>query len=302
MHAEASVNMFPPAEREAQLFVGQRVCMPGPSRKWNKLKRDGKALVFEIDDDLWNVHPSNKAPYKFFGRPDVRERLTHNVKISDLVTVTNEHLADEIRKINPNVVVLPNVIAGHLLEHERERTGKLTIGWAGSSTHEGDLKVAASHVRRFLSKNPFVDMHFIGTDYSKMIGREARFTPWTDEVTSYQRSIDFDIGLAPLERTHFNASKSYVKALEYAALGIPIVASDYGPYHEFVEHGVTGFLVKTDFDWMKYLRILVEDEDLRLAMGKAARAKAAEFTMEKNAYLWRDAYCDLVGAKAPESV
>lgn len=84
----------------------------------------------------------------------------------------------------------------------------------------------------------------------------------------------------------FNQSKSWIKALEAAALGIPIVASDLLPYRGFIDHGVTGFLVKRDHEWGQYLRALVEDEAMRLEMGKAAREKAVDYTIEKNYTVW----------------
>jgi glycosyltransferase involved in cell wall biosynthesis len=112
-------------------------------------------------------------------------------------------------------------------------------------------------------------------------------TPWIDGVDNVWRAIDFDIALAPLRPHVFNQSKSNLKALEAAALGIPIVASDCGPYPEFVEHGKTGFLVKRDHEWAKYLRELVNDEAMREEMGAAAKAKARQWTLEGNIEDWR---------------
>jgi glycosyltransferase involved in cell wall biosynthesis len=69
-------------------------------------------------------------------------------------------------------------------------------------------------------------------------------------------------------------------------LGIPVIASDYGPYAEFVDHGVTGLLARSDHDWGRHLRALVEDEAMRTEMGAAARTQAAEWTIEANASQW----------------
>jgi hypothetical protein len=70
-----------------------------------------------------------------------------------------------------------------------------------------------------------------------------------------------------LQWTVFASSKSYIKALEYAALGIPVIASDAEPYRDFVVHGVTGFLVRRDHEWLSYLRELASDDGLRQSMG-----------------------------------
>ena len=60
-----------------------------------------------------------------------------------------------------------------------------------------------------------------------------------------------------------------MRALEYAARGIPVVASDCEAYRGFVQHGETGFLVRYDHEWGRYLRALVNDEAMRAEMGAA---------------------------------
>jgi glycosyltransferase involved in cell wall biosynthesis len=105
-------------------------------------------------------------------------------------------------------------------------------------------------------------------------------------VPDYWRAIDYDIMIAPLRPHPFNRSKSNLRVLEAAILGIPVVASDYGPYAEFIDHGTTGLLARTDHDWGRHLRALVEDEAMRTEMGAAAKLKAAEWTIEGNASAW----------------
>jgi glycosyltransferase involved in cell wall biosynthesis len=106
----------------------------------------------------------------------------------------------------------------------------------------------------------------------------------------FYRTIDFDIGICPLLDTQFSRSKSHIKALEYMARGMPVVASDVEPYRRFIKHGENGFLVKYDHEWLRYLSELAGSTDLRLKMGAAAKAYAAEFTIEKNYMKWVDAY------------
>ena len=294
IRAEASVIIPEEAKEEADVIVGQRVCIETATKIWKTLHDKGKHLVFEVDDDLWNVHPHNELAFEFFNKTDVQERLIANIKIADLVTVTNEALAEVVSKYNPNIAILPNYIDEAMLRFERPRRDKLTVGWSGSFTHQSDFSPMGPQLGRFLKKNPEVGMHFIGTNYSKTIKRESRFTEWSQEVATYHEAIDFDIGVIPLAPGVFNRSKSHIKALEYAALGIPVVASDYGPYRDFVVHGVTGFLVKHDHEWGHYLYALVKDEGLRESMGAKARELAAEHTIQRNVHRWYAAYASLL--------
>lgn len=88
----------------------------------------------------------------------------------------------------------------------------------------------------------------------------------------------------------FVSHNSWVKALEYFSRGIPVVASDVEPYRRFIDHGVNGFLAKTDHEWLKYLSELACDPVLRMTMGNAAREKARENTIEAHWREWVNAY------------
>lgn len=286
-----------------KVLIGQRVCKDGPTSLWQHISGNEyrPKLVYELDDDLWNIDYSNAAAFQWFVNGydrtsgqyhNVRTNIEANLRVADRVIVSTEPLAQLVEKFNENVVVVQNRIPEWLLEWERPRNEEVTVGWMGSATHAMDWQEAAGSIARFLKQNPGVRFHLMGGDYDrdlKLDKGRVQFTPWIDGVENVWRAIDFDIALAPLRPHVFNQSKSNLKALEAAALGIPIVASDCGPYPEFVEHGKTGFLVKRDHEWGKYLRDLVNDEGMREEMGANAKAKAREWTLEGHINEWANA-------------
>lgn len=284
---ETQANGTMPLEdaETADLIICQRTHLSGPTVWMQDAARAGRRLIFEIDDDLWNIHPTSAAWPKFQD-PAVRACLRRNAAAATAVTVTNDYLADVMNKLNPEVFVVPNYVDKKYLTWDRPRTDRPTIGWAGSATHLLDFQQVAPTLTRFFGKYPGWDMHFMGTDYSPLIRRPSYVTGWSS-TDNYLEALDFDIGLAPLVDNEFNRSKSPIKALEYAVLGIPVIASDAGPYRDFVRHGVTGFLVRREHEWLKYLRLLAEDAGLRESMGKAAREQAAEWTIQGNAWRWK---------------
>jgi glycosyltransferase involved in cell wall biosynthesis len=133
-------------------------------------------------------------------------------------------------------------------------------------------------------------MHFIGTDLSPLTKHECRFTPWSSDVGDYYKAIDFDIAISPSEDTVFNRSKTWIRALEMGALGIPIVAQNRLPYSDYVIDGKTGFLVDTEQEWEDRLNELIHDPEMRAEMGAAAREQAAQWTIEDGWTMWEDAY------------
>ncbi|MBA5222209.1 glycosyltransferase [Streptomyces griseoaurantiacus] len=290
-------TVMPRAYNAWDVMVGQRISNPGPSERWQHLARQGRhKLVYELDDDLFNVDASSTIAYRFFSQLAVQDRMRQNIVAADCVTVSTEPLAERIRVYNPNVEVCPNYVPAWLLDHTppQRQDGIITIGWGGSPTHSMDFAEVGPQLRRFLERNPQAEFHAVGTDYAswmRLPKDRCRFTPWIPGVETFFRTLDFHIAIAPLRPHVFNQSKSDVKVKEAAALGIPIVASDVGPYRTSVQHGVTGFLVKRDHEWAKYLRMLVEDEAMRKEMGAAGREWARSQTMEGNISVWEKVLC-----------
>jgi glycosyltransferase involved in cell wall biosynthesis len=111
-----------------------------------------------------------------------------------------------------------------------------------------------------------------------------------DSVERYYRIVDWHIAVAPLADTVFNHSKSDLRVLEAAMLGIPSVASARDSYGRFIEHGVDGMLVHKPAEWAEHLNYLASDPTARERMGQRARAKAMTRTVEATALNWIKAY------------
>jgi len=136
-------------------------------------------------------------------------------------------------------------------------------------------------------------MHVMGDVFKPMAcwdRTQIRHHKWIASVAGYYRAIDFDIGLAPLQPHVFSRSKSNLRLIEMAALGTPVLASDFGPYADPSFPGERGFLVKTDHEWGTYLHSLASDPDMRDRMGRNARQWAAGHTVEGNLDSWLAAW------------
>jgi glycosyltransferase involved in cell wall biosynthesis len=83
--------------------------------------------------------------------------------------------------------------------------------------------------------------------------------------------------------------------MEYAACGIPCIATPTESYRHWVEEGVNGFLAKGEKDWIQRLDELVVDEELRTRMGVAARAKAKDNTIQAHWAEWERVYEQILG-------
>lgn len=110
---------------------------------------------------------------------------------------------------------------------------------------------------------------------------DGRYIKWLD----FQKDIK-----SILEQCHIMAFPSYYREgvpkslIDACAVGRPIVTTNSIGCKDVVDDGVNGFLVPVrDSEALaRKLRILIEDKELRVRMGKAARQKAEqEFDLEK---------------------
>ncbi|MEU0467296.1 glycosyltransferase [Amycolatopsis sp. NPDC006131] len=312
-HHVAVDHQMPQWVREGgcDVVVAQRTCMPGPTKVWQEMARAGQSkLVFEIDDDLLHVDPSNRDAYDFYSLGLLRgpggtilerdipvaQNLIDNITVADLVTVTTEPLADLVAQWNRNVVVLPNMIRQWMLEQPmpNQDTERVTIGWAGSPTHDRDFGEVAKPLKRVLQRfGAATEFHCMGADYTARVASRkgrTRFTGWVHGVGAYLQHVDFHIGIAPLRPSTFTNCKSDLKLLEYAALGIPAVVSDTGPYARAVAAGAPARTAVTHREWEQALVDLIQSPADREQLGKEAREWASTRTIEANAWRWEEAY------------
>lgn len=283
------------------VIIGQRFAGYDGMRLWRRARTPQNRLVYETDDNLFDLDMANWAAYVQFNKGDIREAITGYTTTADLVTTTTETLAEIQRELGAEkVAVLPNCVPEYLLDMPRTERKRPRIGWIGGASHGVDIHEAVPAVRRFLNKNDGWDLFVGGTDYRPSFNcrnwDQMSYGEWrqiNEDEHAYYELVDFDIGLAPVRDTKFSRSKSALKALEYNARGIPVIASDVQPYREYVQHGYNGFLAKTEHDWMKYIRLLAEDSDLREQMGKNGRFEAGKHTLENNWQRWEQAYEEL---------
>ena len=261
--------------------------------------------VYETDDDMLRADRSG-LPHLDDGK--MRETIRRCYRLADMVTVSTDYLAEQIRPYNDMVRVLPNFINAELFAQADDWRAKLPegrplmIGWQGGTSHLVDMMTVGEGLRRVLDANPDVRMHFAGFDYSPVLRSEklrarCSWTNWQQNVWDhYKLTCHFDVAIAPLADIPFNRSKSHLKALEAAAMGIPIVAADLLPYRGFVVDGVTGFLVSTEDEFEKRLTELVNEPEMRAEMGAAARKVAAGWTIQEGWRLWQAAYEEVADA------
>jgi glycosyltransferase involved in cell wall biosynthesis len=109
-----------------------------------KLTELGINVIVDIDD-YWM--PGKEHPIHDIIRFNkINEKIVSNLKVASHVTTTTKLFADEIKKINKNVVVFPNAINPNEPQFKEPtlESDRLRIGWLGGSSHLHDLQLLDS--------------------------------------------------------------------------------------------------------------------------------------------------------------
>lgn len=251
-------------------------------------RRAGTRVIYETDDDLFNV-PWWNPFYEHFQDAAFRQNFGFFLEECDAIFVSTEHLKKVYSRYNDQIYVLPNSIDPNFAIPRFGNNRIPVIGWAGSGTHRADFERMQPALAR-LAQDPDLRIRLFW--YPDFSGPSVQQVPWVDWSSYYQclALSDFDIGLAPLAEHIFNRSKSNIRYLEYAMAGTPVIASRVGPYAESIVHGKTGLFVDDDDAWEDTIRGLLRDEDLRHRLADNAKNDVlTRFNIHNNYVLWENA-------------
>lgn len=257
----------------------------------------GVAVVVELDDRLWETVELSRWP-RTATSTGVILACCH---AADLVTCSTVALAAEVP--NENAVTIPNSVPASYLTIPRPEPREVkVVGWSGTMRgHVGALEQTGRAIHQ-VTRDGSVVFHSIGdpTIGKRLHLPESAFTfenatgrhedvlnSWVGSVTMerYPYAVaHLDVGLAPVA-PRYGAYKSYLKGLEYAALGIPFVASPTTEYRRLVGMGL-GHLAAEKHDWARKIRRRLYAPET----AEELRFTAAKMTHEATGWRWLEAW------------
>lgn len=283
---------YPP---DADVIVLQRITHKHLVEAVKLMRERGVAVVIDIDDDLAAIHPSNPAyiamhPRHGFSPVHSWHFTQQACDAATLVTVSSDALLG-IYARHGRGVVLRNCVPRRYLDVPHDDSA--VVGWGGSvHSHPDDLQTVGTSLAQLTRDGVRFRVVGPGAGVRAALGLDAdpEETGPRDLAAEWPAALaELGVGVAPLADTRFNASKSWLKPLEYAAVGVAPVMSPRAEYARLHALGV-GLLARKPKDWLRHVRRLASDESERVELGRAARAVAATLTVEGNAWRWAEAW------------
>ncbi|MGA3355030.1 MAG: glycosyltransferase [Acidimicrobiales bacterium] len=281
---------------ECDLVHMHRQYGPATDSLVSELRRRGVAISYDNDDDLSAIHRDSPNYRQLGGLRGQRDFLAtaRVARRAALVTTPSRVLAERYRRAGAHhVQVIENYLPAEFEAQKQRRHPGLVVGWIAGLEHAVDAsRLGLGDVLlRLLNVYPRVRVAVIGTDLQ--LGHDRYFhLERSDFGGLVHAAAGFDIGIAPLADTEFNAARSNVKLKEYAALGIPWLASPVGAY---VGLGpAQGGLLVGDDGWEDALSELIGHPLRRARLAKRARAWAHDQVIGVAAPQWEHAFAAAV--------
>jgi L-malate glycosyltransferase len=239
-------------------------------------------IVFDIDDMVFLSHSSRANAWLV--RLKGREKSLFLMERARHVITCSPHLTELAKAKNPAVTDISSTIDTDRyspgVSHGTEDV--VTLGWSGSHSTSRYLHLIEPALVQVASKFQ-VKFLVIGDETFRFRELECEAIAWNAvrEVEDLRR---ITIGVYPLPDDDWVLGKSGLKALQYMALGIPVVATAIGANFRVIDDGVSGYLVHTENEWVDRLGTLIQDWELRRRMGAAGRRAVEErFSVGANA-------------------
>jgi glycosyltransferase involved in cell wall biosynthesis len=200
---------------------------------------------------------------------------------------------------NSSVSVIPmGVPKNFFIKSNIKKSEIFTVGYIGKGESSGNdnMLYEIIYAAKLLQSKMEIQFKFIGLEEEykaklylliKTLEVELASITFIDHIEHVEIPLElrtFDVGLLPYGDSNYNAERFPIKLLEYAAVGLPIIATDTLVNRELLKADFTQFYSKGDpndlADAIVKIKKSCEESN---AMSEYARRFAVEFTYDERA-------------------
>ena len=254
--------------QQVKLLAGERAFVGRLCDRW----------VLDVDDAIMFRRPRKPGDGASSAMWRQRRFRTMAGRCS-LVVAGSRSLAEIIGNAARSLAVLPTPV--DLASYPRAplpARDRIRLAWIGLASNLRYLRELAPVFERLRAGGVTFEVRVISDLLPDLRGVPCTLIPWS-EATEREALSDCDIGLAPLPDDVWTRGKAGYRCIQYAAAGLPTVASPVGAQSELVRDGETGVWASTPEAWCEALRHLCGDVGLRRRMGHAARHWAGRYDL-----------------------
>lgn len=291
------------AAKDVDLMIVQRACFPSVKslerglRTLSRMRRAGTRVVYELDDHIFCPGLRQLIESSIIDEVDERSYRRHQAHlllfdVVDAVICSTPNLAMAVRGLGVSVPIYVIPTAPNFADPRWSlplslppKSLQRKIGWSGGSRVGGDLEILVPVIERVLRERPDVTFVLSGsTKYARLFARcpqrRVLKVPWVPYHLYPGMISEFDLALIPIEDNPYNRCKSPLKAIDFGAVGVPVVCSADSCCAGTVQAGRTGWTARSPQDWITCIEAHL---DAKIWAG-AKRRKLAETTRRRYGY------------------
>jgi glycosyltransferase involved in cell wall biosynthesis len=260
------------------------------------MKKFNPRIIFDMDDAVMFHELEHHQPLT--GKNFLK--FIRTVNHCAAVVAGNQYLAKFAEPNCRHVHVLPTPIDvdRYKVKEYGHTSDKVTIGWIGVAGNLHYLKRLEPVFQRLSAEFANVHLKIISNEFIDMDGVRIIKEKWALD-TEIESLCSFDIGIMPLDDTHWARGKCGYKILQYMGVGVPVVASPVGINSEFIRPGEVGYLASDKEEWYQGLRALVISPESRQSMGLRGRQLVEDRYSQMR---YAAAYAEILGQVAANRV
>lgn len=276
-NAEHGFGMLIPDDKAVHgwdVIVLKLIMLGNVADKIEKAQEMGQKIVVDIDDWFEGLEKTNLAyqmtdPEK--NPKNNRDHYMYIIEHADAIITSTPFLYDFYTKDRgkTNVYMVRNGIDFSRWNQRKDFSRWLPkVGWVGATPWRSlDLEQLSPFFGNFLLDN-HLQFHHSGHIKNAKYAKNQLGIPNTVKTTTEpMKPIStypelfrkIDIGIVPLNDIPFNHGKSCIKGLEYAAGGVPFIAS-YSPEYQLLSDQGVGRVAKNEKEWLEHLEALLDPQ------------------------------------------
>lgn len=231
----------------------------------------GAKLVLDLDDAVFHS-------YDLHGNAWVRRLLGDKIgrlaRAANATLAGSPYLLDFVRSFGGTGRFIPTAVDPSIYPVKTHAPlDALTVGWIGSPSSSRYLELVEPALERLGAQIP-VRLLTIGARPRTLSEVEVVSLPW-DPSTELSDLSRADVGIMPMVDEPWARGKCAFKLIQYAALGLPVLATPIGMNARVVGEDA-GFLPESLDAWVDRLAELFADTELRARLGAAGRRRVEE--------------------------
>lgn len=240
-------------------------------------------VILFLDDDLPGILDDPHIPFRYAAKTAYRFGMSRTglQNLDASVLVATPALAEKFG-LPPSAVVPPRSIPVDAAGRQAQSPSRtITVFYHGTASHRREIRWLREVMEPVLNNCPEVVFEVFGTSAVKKIFsglervRVVHPMSW-QEFFAYSSSVSYDIGLAPLLDSAFNAYRGHVKFYDISRTGAVGVYSESPVFRRVVNHGENGLLLPNRTgEWVSTICDLVGNTARRQELQKGARASVA---------------------------